>query len=176
MRPKSNELFLMTLEKAWAKINGGYDQIEGGIRSNIFELFLGCSTIPFGSDNINSLYESVKENKHYFGTLTLCGSQCYEINDNNIVNERKTFNKENALNQNKIIKNGFHAYKILKTYKICLRSITNEFKTCDFFIISNTHGKYSNLIQTGIELAKIEEILKGTFGPENKSQYQHILD
>ena len=68
VQPKDNELFMMILEKAWAKINGGYDRIEGGISKNIFELFLGCKCNWFYNynnkdDNINNIYNNIINDK-----------------------------------------------------------------------------------------------------------------
>ena len=75
--PKTNELFLMILEKAWAQINGGYNHMEGGKNCNIFELFLGCKCDYFSrTDDKNyakKLFSSIKLNQQYFGTLSLCG-------------------------------------------------------------------------------------------------------
>ena len=62
VKPKDNELFMMILEKAWAKINGGYDQIEGGNTKNIFELFLGCRCKYFKSENKDKLFRQIKKN------------------------------------------------------------------------------------------------------------------
>ena len=45
--------YSMILEKAWALLNGGYDQIKGGNRLYIFELFLGASS-QFLSTNLNN--------------------------------------------------------------------------------------------------------------------------
>ena len=77
VKPQKNELFMMILEKAWAKINGDYHKIEGGSIRNIFELFLGCKCLAFrgGDNNIDDLFNKIKENEKDFGTLSLCGSK-----------------------------------------------------------------------------------------------------
>ena len=187
VQPKKNELFLMILEKAWAKINGGYDQIEGGRRINIFELFLGCKCDSFNhkknnNNEINSLFKSIKENENTFGTLSLCGSETYEINDESILKDSKIYNKNEALNKGLITKKGNHSYKIVKTLEIYPLNKDyeddkyNKYDTCKFLIISNPHGKDSKFIQTGVELKEIEKILEQKFGSDNKDQYQFILD
>ena len=63
--PNNNELFMMILEKAWAQINGGYDQIEGEYKKNIFELFLGCTCNSFDNKDINKVYKSIKKMKNH---------------------------------------------------------------------------------------------------------------
>ena len=67
--------------------------------------------------------------------------------------------------------NGFHAYNILKAYE----RYSKQPEACRFFIISNPHGKNSNLSGSKIELKKIEEILQNKFGLENKDKYKDIL-
>ena len=142
--PKDNELFMMILEKAWAKINGGYDQIDGGIITNIFELFLGCKCDLLYHNDINAVFDSVKENEKYFGNLTLSSSK---------------------------FGSGYHAYSIIKTLEMYPKG-----DSCKIFIISNPHGKTSNLESSRIDLNKIEEILQNKFGIENKSKYEHFLN
>ena len=69
VNPNNNELFMMILEKTWAIINGGYDNIECGYNENIFELFLGCKCDSFynnGTNYINvikKIIDLVEENE-----------------------------------------------------------------------------------------------------------------
>ena len=175
VKPKNNELFMMILEKAWAKINGGYDQIECGKNKNIFELFLGCRCKCFNSDNIDKMYKSIKKNEENFGTLSLCSSPFYDILNNDVYKDSKTFIKEKS--NDKIKKSGYHSYKIVKTIEIQPKSQNNDkYDTSKILIISNPHGKNSDLVSNGIELRKIEEKFENKFGKENKNQYEYILE
>ena len=172
VRPKYNEIFLMILEKAWALINGGYDKMEGGKTKYIFELFLGCKCDEFKKDNINNLYNSIQNNEKFFGTLSLCVSKTYEINKE--IN-KDNFDKEKAIEEGLISIKGAHAYTILKTLEINKKRNNELNDTCKILIISNPHGKNSNIIRTGIEKKRIKEILEEEFGKENEEQYQFIL-
>ena len=174
VKPKENELFMMILEKAWAQINGGYDQIEGGNTKNIFELFFGSRCKNFKSINTDKLYKSIKKNEKSFGTLSLCSSPSYDILNNDVYKDTKNFIKTNSIN--KIRKSGFHSYKIVKTLEIQPRLNQDKYDTCKLLIIADPHGKKSDSVSNGIELSKIEEILEKIFGKENKSQYEYILE
>ena len=181
VKPKSNELFMMILEKAWAQINGGYDQIEGGQTKNIFELFLGCSCDSVESDS-DEVFGLVKKNEEQFGTLTLCSAIYYketkELHNNLEYNNNlcKTYIKQNLINENLLEENGRHAYTILKTFEMSLIKDNDQFETSKFLIISNPHGRDSNLLGSGIELKKIKEIIENEFGINKNHMYQYILD
>ena len=163
----------MILEKAWAIINGGYDLIEGGYGKYIFELFLGCKCDYFKDPyDINSVFYSIKANEKYFGTLSLSSSQYYSYDVEDIEKLKNDFNREEALNNNIIIKDGFHLYNI----KITLEMFSKETDSFKCLIISNPHGENSDLYGSGIELKKIEEILQNKFGLENKNKYEFILN
>ena len=174
--PKKNELFMMILEKAWAQINGGYDQIEGGSHKNIFELFLGCTCKSFNNENIKKAYQSIKKNEEYFGTLSLCSSNFLNILNKNIYKNYDNFDKKDAIDKKFVNKGGLHAYRIVKTLEIESRSNKENYDPCKFLIIANPHGKSSDLISNGIELKKINNILEKKFGVGNKNQYEYILD
>ena len=160
--------------------------MEGGYIFNIFELFLGCKCDHFynnhekNNDYINSLYERIRINEKFFGTLSLCGSTYYEKNDEfknikEFQNQKmiyETHDKEDWLKKEYIIDAGGHAYNILKTMEI---NISNSMETCKFLIISNPHGK-GDYIGSGIELRKLEEIIEKKFGKNNIDQYKDIID
>ena len=132
----------MILEKAWAIINGGYDLIEGGYGKYIFELFLGCKCDYFKDPyDINSVFYSIKANEKYFGTLSLSSSQYYSYDVKDIEKLKNDFNREEALNNNIIIKDGFHLYNI----KITLEMLFKETDSFKCLIISNPHGENSDL-------------------------------
>ena len=109
--PNENELFLMILEKAWAKINRGYDKIEGGNIFNIFELFLGCkcdnflNTLKNNNVFVNDLYERIKLNEKFYGNLSLCGSNYYSVNENykdEMKQNKYTYDKKECLKKEKL--------------------------------------------------------------------------
>ena len=105
------------------------------------------------------IYNSIKENEKLFGTLSLCGSDYYGINKDG----------------EKII-NGNHAYQILKTLEIIKKKSKQINDTCKLLLISNPHGKNSELFGSGIDTDNIEKILEEEFGKNNKEQYKFILD
>ena len=176
VKPHDNELFMMILEKAWAHLNGGYDLIDGGNRLYIFELFLGSSCVSYKSDS-KELFNAIKENEKYFGTLTLCGAKYYKINNSNENNiNKKTFSKELLLSLKNLKVVGAHAYRIIKSFEISKKDESEKYNTFKFLIISNPHGNKSKLIGSGIELKKIEEIIEKELGKENKDKYEYILE
>ena len=105
VRPHDDELFMIILEKAWALINGGYDQIEGGTIFNIFELFLNSSCFHVYFSDIKEenreflkIFKKITRNQKNYGSLTLCGSYYFKIEDelrNKI--ENKIIKPENLL-------------------------------------------------------------------------------
>lgn len=64
----------------------------------------------------------------------------------------------------------------MKTFEII--SIINNCKydSFKFIIISNPHGKDSNLLGSGIEIKKIREIIENKFGKENEELHKFNLD
>ena len=121
------------------------------------------------------MYKSIKKNEENFGTLSLCSSPFYDILNNDLYKDSKTFIKEKS--NDKIKKSGYHSYKIVKTIEIQPKSQNNDkYDTSKILIISNPHGKNSDLVSNGIELRKIEEKFENKFGKENKNQYEYILE
>ena len=171
---KKKELFMMILEKAWAQINGGYDQISGGFIHDIFELFLGASCDKYEQDNKKDLFTAIKENEKQFGTLSLCGAKYYQLEKGEEIKDKINFDKNSLLNQESLKIIGNHAYKILKTLEIIYENksdLIQPIKTCKVLIISNPHGKYSRLIDSGIELKKIEKVFEEELKDIKKYKY-----
>ena len=88
-KPNNNELWAILLEKAWAKVNGGYSNIIGGIVSEVLLALTGFPSeyIKNISDSISpiSLYEKI-ERASKEGALMGCGSYSNTNNDGNMSN------------------------------------------------------------------------------------------
>ena len=178
---------MMILEKAWAIINGGYDNIEGGYNENIFELFLGCKCDSFYNNGTNyitnvikKIIDLVEENEKRFGTLSLCSCKYYkycEYDQEKINFSFEDFDKKEAINKGLIMHNkDYHAYTILKMKEIRFETTNHKINSVKFFIISNPHGVGSDFIASGIELKKIEEIFYKNLGVGNRDKYDYILE
>ena len=67
-----NALFVMILEKAWAQINGGYENIKGGRMNEVFEIFLGCGITNLNKDDPDLFFKEIHKNIQSFCTLLVC--------------------------------------------------------------------------------------------------------
>ena len=62
--PNGNEIWVMILEKAWAKVNGGYVNIIGGVPHEALECLAGFGSVTFCTENsdrqdIDAYYEEI---------------------------------------------------------------------------------------------------------------------
>ncbi len=108
---KNNCLWGILLEKAWAKINGGYINICTGNPREVFETLTPFATVPIeiSQENVNTLWKNIRDSDAFQCIMT-----CTTINDENIkknglvnnhtYNLRKAFEKEYNNNTIKLIK------------------------------------------------------------------------
>ena len=62
---------MIIFEKSWAKVNRGYDKIEGGNLFNDFEFFLGFEDSFFVAKDNENLYKAIKNKKIILVSCTL---------------------------------------------------------------------------------------------------------
>ena len=90
-KPTTFELWYMLLEKAWAKVNGGYGNILVGNPSTIFRFLTGFST-----EQINN---KLIEEKNYLNILKNCYDSkevvCFGTNNDNNLEEMGLINDHN---------------------------------------------------------------------------------
>ena len=60
-QPNGNELWVILLEKAWAKVNGGYINIIGGLASQALEALTGFGSLIYDTNNMTE--DELKKNK-----------------------------------------------------------------------------------------------------------------
>ena len=60
-QPNGKEIWVMLLEKAWAKVNGGYINIIGGLASHALEALTGFGSLIFDTNNMTE--EELNKNK-----------------------------------------------------------------------------------------------------------------
>ena len=82
-KANKNALFVMILEKAWAQINGGYENIKGGQMNEVFEIFLGCGITNLNKDDPDLFFKEIHKNIQSFCTLLVCSDSdhMYSIKD-----------------------------------------------------------------------------------------------
>ena len=89
-KPNNNELWAILLEKAWAKVNGGYSNIIGGIVSEVLLALTGFPSEYIqnlsGSISPISLFEKIKQASED-GALMGCGSYPNSRGDGSQANE-----------------------------------------------------------------------------------------
>ena len=83
-RPNGNELWVILLEKAWAKINGGYINIIGGFSYEPLHVLSSFSTkffyIEFENDLFKKVQSNLNENKIMcISTFNIVGAEAVEL-------------------------------------------------------------------------------------------------
>lgn len=107
-KPNKNELWLILLEKAWAKVNGSYENTIGGWPSDPFICFTGCSCEKIRVDSIRSNIEFFKEKLLFSdqSNFMMCASTSKER-----LNLNSKSHEECGLVRS-------HAYTLINTYNI----------------------------------------------------------
>ena len=83
-RPNGNELWVILLEKAWAKINGGYINIIGGFSYEPLHVLSSFSTKFFYIEFENDLFKKVQSNLNEnnimcISTFNIVGAEAVEL-------------------------------------------------------------------------------------------------
>ena len=58
-KPKNNELWVLILEKAWAKVNGGYLNIVGGWPNEVLEALTGFCNLSITNKDYTNLWDTI---------------------------------------------------------------------------------------------------------------------
>ena len=83
---KKNELWVLLLEKAWAKLNGGYSNIRGGHPDEVFLTFTGSATewvnhVALKNDEIWNIVKTADDSNKIMATC----SNTEQVDNNGIV-------------------------------------------------------------------------------------------
>lgn len=117
-KPNSFELWAILLEKAWAKINGGYANIVSGWPSDVFRAFTGyaCEQVNHKDSKIDRLWGIIDIVNRFDGLIC-----CSTKNDDVVIKKG-------------LIKN--HAYSVLKSVEVEV----NEKKRARLILLRNPWG------------------------------------
>ena len=110
-KPNNKELWVVLLEKAWAKVNGGYTNIISGWPSDVMGFFTGYSTSYLIHDNYNETCDDLFNTIDNFdkGNCVICAS---------------TRGDDDSIEKKGLIKG--HTYSLLNTYNVELKNGSNE--------------------------------------------------
>lgn len=95
--PKGKELWTLILEKAWAKVNGSYKNIDGGFEREAFLALTGINSevikynLKEGNLNLDVFEKILVADRQ--NTILSCSTQCVEEDDE----EKANFYEENGI-------------------------------------------------------------------------------
>ena len=128
-QPNGNELWVMLLEKAWAKVNGGYINITGGLSSQALEALTGFGSLIYKTNNMSE--EELNKNKLEIIKNIINAQQSYSLIscDTTEENNYKDLEKAGLIQK--------HAYTLIKISQIHLEQGKTEY----LFKLRNPWGK-----------------------------------
>ena len=112
-RPNKNELWVMLLEKAWAKVNGGYSNIISGWPCEALSTLTGFSTskVVFSKSNIDDIWYEIKVADKSNSILCISSKNDKECEDHGIVR-----NHSYTLIDTLEIEKGENTYRLCKLF------------------------------------------------------------
>ena len=81
------ELWPMILEKAWAKINGSYQNCLSGWPNDVFRVFTGfcCEDLNHNEEKMEKIWDKIKKVKENNGIICSSTKDEYEMNDMGLI-------------------------------------------------------------------------------------------
>ena len=136
-KPLENEAYAIILEKAWAAIVGGYNNINGGRSYEVLNKILGTSCGRMFNNKMEILTQKYREQEKK--EIEFINNLSYENkNDPDIIVEeiKNSFKKTCPIITAAInMGNGGHAYSILGTYSV--ENPNNPYEVKEFIILKN---------------------------------------